>query len=98
MGIDRFHLGGIIDNIKDVNKGLERVFREVSQRRTDQEYQIIQSWLTSVNYGPYQSDIIARRQGGTGEWILKSHEFQEWLKQNHQTLFCPGIPGAGKTI
>jgi Cdc6-like AAA superfamily ATPase len=29
---------------------------------------------------------------------LKSNEFQQWLEQNNQTLFCPGIPGAGKTI
>jgi hypothetical protein len=25
-------------------------------------------------------------------------EYQVWLKINNQTLFCPGIPGAGKTI
>jgi hypothetical protein len=29
---------------------------------------------------------------------LKSTEFQSWVNQNKQTLFCPGIPGAGKTI
>jgi Cdc6-like AAA superfamily ATPase len=29
---------------------------------------------------------------------LVSNEFQGWLAQNRQTLFCPGIPGAGKTI
>ena len=29
---------------------------------------------------------------------MKSNEFQEWVNQSRQTLFCPGIPGAGKTI
>jgi hypothetical protein len=29
---------------------------------------------------------------------LDSPEFQTWLKTVKQTLFCPGIPGAGKTI
>jgi hypothetical protein len=29
---------------------------------------------------------------------LDSPEFQTWLNTNKQTLFCPGIPGAGKTI
>lgn len=24
--------------------------------------------------------------------------FQAWLSKDKQTLFCPGIPGAGKTI
>jgi Cdc6-like AAA superfamily ATPase len=51
-----------------------------------------------VDYALQQSDFIARRQEGTGEWLIKSDEFQQWLKQNGQTLFCPGIPGAGKTI
>jgi Cdc6-like AAA superfamily ATPase len=35
---------------------------------------------------------------GTGQWLLDSEEYQAWLKTSKQTLFCPGIPGAGKTI
>ncbi|KAJ5364609.1 uncharacterized protein N7496_010322 [Penicillium cataractarum] len=38
------------------------------------------------------------RQQGTGLWFLDSPEFQSWLSQPKQVLFCPGIPGAGKTI
>ncbi|KAH8653954.1 hypothetical protein BGZ60DRAFT_386686, partial [Tricladium varicosporioides] len=55
-------------------------------------------WLTPVNYGSQQSDFINRRQPGTGQWLLESEEFQRWLNSDQQTLFCPGIPGAGKTI
>ena len=33
-----------------------------------------------------------------GQWLLESTEFQEWVNQSKQTLFCPGIPGAGKTM
>jgi Cdc6-like AAA superfamily ATPase len=51
-----------------------------------------------VTYALQQSDFISHRQEGTGEWFLKSNEFQQWLAQSDQTLFCPGIPGAGKTI
>ncbi|KAI7969608.1 hypothetical protein EIK77_001135 [Talaromyces pinophilus] len=56
------------------------------------------NWLTPVNYALQQSDLIARRHEGTGEWLLKSNQFQQWLAQSGQTLFCPGMPGAGKTI
>ena len=42
--------------------------------------------------------MIARRQKGTGQWVLDSSEFQTWLNTSNQTLFCPGIPGAGKTM
>jgi Cdc6-like AAA superfamily ATPase len=72
------------------------------KRQNDQErraeHQAILNWLTSIDYAPQQSDLIKRRQEGTGEWLLKSSEFQEWLGRSKQTLFCPGIPGAGKTM
>jgi len=58
----------------------------------------ILDWITPFNYGSQQSDYFRRRQAETGLWFLNSTEFQEWLKENQKTLFCPGIPGAGKTI
>jgi hypothetical protein len=56
------------------------------------------TWLTPVDYATQQSDFISRRQEGTGQWLLDSDQFRTWVDQNNQTLFCPGIPGAGKTI
>ncbi|CAH0038071.1 unnamed protein product [Clonostachys solani] len=56
------------------------------------------NWLTTVNYGATQSDYFKLWQPGTGEWFLESEEFQSWLAGTNQTLFCPGIPGSGKTI
>jgi hypothetical protein len=45
-----------------------------------------------------QNDFIRRRQEGTGKWLLKSNEFQEWFKQSKLTLFCLGILGAGNLL
>jgi hypothetical protein len=64
----------------------------------DQEHQAILQWLTPIEYASQQSDFISRRQARTGQWLLDSEEFQKWVGANQQTLFCPGIPGAGKTI
>ena len=58
----------------------------------------ILKWLTPIDYATQQSDYISRRQPGTGQWLLDSAEYQEWLEIPGKTLFCPGIPGAGKTI
>ncbi|GFF54553.1 hypothetical protein IFM46972_10053 [Aspergillus udagawae] len=62
-----------------------------------EDYDLL-NWITPDDYGPLQSDHFRRRQAGTGEWLLNSMEFQKWLKTRQETLFCPGIPGAGKTI
>jgi predicted ATPase len=68
------------------------------ERQDDQERRTILDWLTPINYGDQQSDFIGRRQAGTGKWLLNSDAFQSWFNKNKQTLFCPGIPGAGKTM
>ena len=55
-------------------------------------------WISSTDFQTQQDDTIARRQGGTGLWFIDSPKFTNWLHEPHQTLFCPGIPGAGKTM
>jgi Cdc6-like AAA superfamily ATPase len=76
----------------------EQDIQQVKQQQDDQDRRKILDWLTPVNYSSQQSDYIRRRQAGTGQWLLNSAEFQAWLKTSKQTLLCPGIPGAGKTI
>ena len=73
---------------------------EVAKQRkvASQECRTIADWLTPIDYGPQHSDYFKTRQPGTGKWLLDSAEFRAWLKTDKQTLFCPGIPGAGKTI
>lgn len=58
----------------------------------------ILNWLTPIDYGLQQSDILKRRQPETGQWLLASEEYQSWLNSQNRILFCPGIPGAGKTV
>ena len=70
----------------------------LNQQQDDQERLDILAWLTPIDYIPQQNDFLSRRQAGTGQWLLDSTEFQTWLETDKQTLFCPGIPGAGKTI
>ena len=69
--------------------------RSDSDRKEDLE---ILNWITPVDYGPQHSDFHSIQQLGTGQWLLNSEQYQSWLKTRAQTLFCPGIPGAGKTI
>jgi Cdc6-like AAA superfamily ATPase len=55
-------------------------------------------WLSPDSFAAQQSDLITRKQADTGQWFLDSPEFIDWVNGTSQTLFCPGIPGAGKTM
>ncbi|KAI9783411.1 MAG: hypothetical protein M1839_003946 [Geoglossum umbratile] len=84
--------------INDMLSGVQEGVGNLLRMQHDQEYETILEWLTPIDYAPQQNDFIDRRQEGTGQWLLDSSEFQKWFKQEKLTLFCPGIPGAGKTI
>jgi Cdc6-like AAA superfamily ATPase len=81
-----------------VKAGVDRLHERQDDRERREEHQVILDWLSTVDCASQQHDFFSRRQEGTGEWLLKSDKFQKWLTEPKQTLFCPGIPGAGKTI
>lgn len=70
----------------------------LNRNHDDEERNKLLQWLSPINYGAEQTDFVSRRQEGTAQWFLDSSEYQNWLQTPKQTLFCPGIPGAGKTI
>ncbi|KAK0730870.1 hypothetical protein B0H67DRAFT_563153 [Lasiosphaeris hirsuta] len=82
---------GIVSKTEENTREMQITFG----RREDLE---ILEWLTPVNYGPDQSEYFNRRQPGTGQWLLSSEKFDAWVNSKKQTLFCPGIPGSGKTF
>jgi hypothetical protein len=81
-----------------ISETAEKDIHYMKVRQDDQDCQKILDWLTPVDYGPQHSDFLKRRQLGTGQWLLDTAEYQTWQNTDKQTLFCPGIPGAGKTI
>jgi Cdc6-like AAA superfamily ATPase len=70
----------------------------LNRRQDEQERRAIVDWITPIDHAAQHFDFISRQQKGTGQWLLNSDEFQAWLNTRKQTLFCPGIPGSGKTI
>ncbi|KAI9772157.1 MAG: hypothetical protein M1839_002528, partial [Geoglossum umbratile] len=82
----------------DLKDGLDQLHDRQHNREATEEREAILNWLTLIDYAPQQNDFINRRQAGTGQWLLDSQEFKKWVETDKQTMFCPGIPGAGKTI
>ncbi|QYS94237.1 ANK_REP_REGION domain-containing protein [Trichoderma simmonsii] len=91
-------IGEILSDVKEQIVDISQNITKIVRKQLDQELQAILDWITPINYASQQNDFIQSRQPGTGEWLVNSEEFQHWINQKKQTLFCPGIPGAGKTI
>lgn len=85
-------------SVLQTTANIEAKAERISSQLETKDYADTLEWITRADYARQQSDHIARRQEGTGQWLLDSKEFQAWVKTSKQTLFCPGIPGAGKTI
>lgn len=56
------------------------------------------AWLSSIDSASMHHDYIKKCEPGTGQDLLNSEELQQWINIPRTTLFCPGIPGAGKTF
>lgn len=69
------------------------VHHQAEQHRLD-----VIKWLCSVNFSTQHNDLCGQCQEGSGQWLLESPEFRSWILKKQQTLYCPGIPGAGKTM
>ena len=80
----------LIREVAEIKDGLER-------QKIDKECQVVGDWLSPFDFNTIQQEIYRKCHAGTGKWLLESDEFQQWSTSDNETLWCPGIPGAGKT-
>ncbi|KFY39666.1 hypothetical protein V495_05813 [Pseudogymnoascus sp. VKM F-4514 (FW-929)] len=95
LGMDHFKLS---QEIKNDTAAITSRVESIQESQVSKQFRAITDWLSSTDFPAQQSDFIARRQEGTGDWFIISPEFTNWLNGTKQSLFCPGIPGAGKTM
>jgi hypothetical protein len=89
------------DDNKIIKVRIDTIQQDQDRQKQDQDLQrhcLIMDWLSPDEFSAQQSDFMARRQADTGRWFLNSHEFTEWVHGTSPTLFCSGMPGAGKTM
>lgn len=79
-------------------EGLDRRVEDLQSRNDQQERETIISWLSTLDFRAQHQDFIRRKEPGTGLRFLGDDKFTTWQAGKHGQLFCPGIPGAGKTI
>ncbi|KAL1594508.1 hypothetical protein SLS60_010268 [Paraconiothyrium brasiliense] len=56
------------------------------------------SWLSPATFEAKQRQLQERHEPGTGAWFLRHDTFIQWKSERGSTLWCAGIPGAGKTF
>ena len=85
-----------------IHEQLQGVAKRVNSLRISQDRDKRKnalSELTTIDFEASHADIAARRAAGTGEWFLESTQFNSWRRHGLSSiLWCPGIPGSGKTI
>ena len=64
---------------------------------SDQTRTSILSWVSAGDPKTTQENIYSHLTPGTGTWLFENPMFRDWVVGKHAILFCPGIPGAGKT-
>ncbi|KAL2802255.1 hypothetical protein BJX63DRAFT_438047 [Aspergillus granulosus] len=91
----------LTDEITQIGDDLESIHKTVNSLQIAQDSKYRRNllhWLSEDDYTQIRSDILRHRQDGTGEWFMKTTEFINWVEGKPKTLFCPGIPGSGKTM
>ncbi|KAL5325365.1 hypothetical protein ACEPPN_006490 [Leptodophora sp. 'Broadleaf-Isolate-01'] len=63
-----------------------------------EKQQKIRHWLSSPDPSSNHNAACKARQATTGEWFLKSDEFEEWKMTPRSFLWLYGIPGCGKSV
>ena len=79
---------------------VKAVHREFDTHQEDQRVVEMLSWMSNFEYQKKHQDVRSRRVSDTGQWLIELPQFKSWCTDPliNRTLWCSGIPGAGKTI
>ncbi|RDW64524.1 uncharacterized protein DSM5745_09935 [Aspergillus mulundensis] len=79
---------------QDVYRDGQSVKKVVDEKRLKE----LIDWISPLNFITKQSMIWNEHHKGTCKWFLDRDDFREWREGSNTRIFCPGIPGAGKTF
>jgi hypothetical protein len=55
-------------------------------------------WISPLNFLQRQQLIFKEARAGTGKWFMGDDCYVQWERDSGCILWCPGIPGAGKSF
>ena len=91
---DTVYIPDLIAGFQDIQTGMTHL----QNSQDGKAIQKVVDWLSPLNFGDQHNDVLSRRCEGTEGWFIATLEASEWLSSPHKaSLWCSGIPGAGKT-
>ncbi|KAL6696840.1 ankyrin repeat-containing domain protein [Trichoderma pleuroticola] len=98
-------LDEVVNGLNQMSRDIKAGFRDTKNgldnligNQQDKKYNEALTWLSSIDSASMHHDYIKKCEPGTGQDLLNSEELQQWINTPQMTLFCSGIPGAGKTF
>ncbi|KAI1167871.1 hypothetical protein F5B18DRAFT_334743 [Nemania serpens] len=89
----------IDSNMNSFLQNTSQLLDHIERQEIANERDNILKWLSPVSFHDKQRAVFEKHYGDTGQWLLSCDTFQAWFSGNAVTpLWCPGIPGAGKTV
>ena len=82
----------------ELSKAVMLEIENLRDHQRNQEMRDIISWISPLRFWSKHQDIFAKHQEGTGSWLINDPKFTAWKAGQERVLWCPGVPGAGKTI
>lgn len=101
-------IGGdqVVATKSELKRACEELDREVDRaanliilkRQNKEDKTRLLGQMSSLDYDGIHSDVQQRRHADTGNWFLEDDTYTQWRNGNFRALWCPGLPGAGKTF
>jgi ankyrin repeat domain-containing protein 50 len=77
--------------------GLARSRNMLIHKSVEKRQKILR-WLSSVDVSRNHTEACNRCEPYTGNWLLQSTAFQDWLNGQQRFVWIQGIAGCGKTV
>ncbi|OBT87645.1 hypothetical protein VE02_02686 [Pseudogymnoascus sp. 03VT05] len=70
----------------------------IKEDLTDNQKRDISTWFQRTDPSPLHNIAYGHYVVGTGDWMLESSDWKDWICGDNKFLWIHGIPGAGKTV
>ena len=91
---DTIQIPALLTGVQEMQVGVTNI----QDRLEAEAVQKVVDWFSPLSFGDRHNDVLSRRCEGTGNWFFETTEASAWLLSPEKaSLWCSGIPGAGKT-